>query len=120
MHKKISSFFNSPLSLLFFGFLGTTVFGSFINSEYHEKAWKSNAKFEMFKEQLQEAKDLEQKILTISNERYTLLERVHIRLASNQLEEARIVWKEYYKIVKIWNNGVKQIKIDSHYYLATR
>ncbi len=107
MLTKIANFLNSPLSLLIFGFLGTTVLGGYMNNAYHEQSWKSKARFEVFKEHLSESKKFEKELLLLSSKRFALLERVHFELASDRLKSARQVWKEYFVVVKEWNHAVK-------------
>lgn len=105
--KSLFDLINSPFSLLVAGFLFTTLVGSYINLSFHEKSWKSKARFEIFKERLKEASEAQNSILSLSNKRIFLLRRVHYELTENRLQSAREIWKEYFSVVKKWNNNVK-------------
>ena len=98
---------NSPLALLLAGFLLTTVVGTYINNAFHEESWRSQARFEIFKERLKEATEAQSSIIVLSNRRIVLLERILGELGANRLQSARDIWKEYFKIVRQWNNNVK-------------
>jgi len=105
--KSLYDLLNSPLSLLVAGFLLTTLVGSYINNAFHEGSWKSKARFEIFKERLKEASEAQDSIIVLSNKRIALLERIYSELEENRLQSAREIWKEYFHIVKEWNNNVK-------------
>ena len=105
--KSLFDLINSPFSLLVAGFLFTTLVGSYINLSFHEKSWKSKAKFEIFKERLKEAGEAQNSILSLSNKRVFLLRRIHFELTENGLQSAREIWREYFSVVTEWNNNVK-------------
>lgn len=107
MKKPLFEYLNSPFSLLIAGFLLTTLVGSYINYAFHAESWKSKARFEIFKERLKEASEAQSSIIVLSNRRITLLGRIHSELQENRLQSAREIWKEYFQIVKEWNNNVK-------------
>lgn len=107
MKKPLYDYLNSPLSLLVFGFVLTTLVGTFINQSFHTEAWKSKARFEIFKERLKEATEAQSSIIVLSNRRITMLERMYSQLQDNRLQVARDIWKEYFQIVREWNNNVK-------------
>lgn len=73
--KSLFDLLNSPLSLLAAGFLLTTLVGSYINNAFHEEAWKSKAKFEIFKERLKEAGETQDSIIALSNKRIFLFRK---------------------------------------------
>lgn len=106
-NKTLYQWLNSPLSLLIAGFLLTTIVGSYINNAYHNESWRSKARFEIFRERLKEASEAQSSIIVMSNKRIVLLERIVSELGSGRLQSARDIWKEYYKVVKQWNNNVK-------------
>lgn len=109
--KSIFDLLNSPFSLLVVGFLLTTLVGSYINNAFHEGSWKSKAKFEIFKERLKEAGEVQDSIIVLSNKRIVLLGRIYSELKENRLQSARKIWKEYFNSVAIeWNNNVKSNK----------
>ena len=108
--KTLFEKLNSPISLLAMGFLLTTLAGSYINNSYHEKSWRSKARFEIFKERLKEASETQDSILSLSNRRIFLLRRVYFELLENRLQSARDIWKEYFKVTQEWNNDVKTNK----------
>ena len=107
MKKPLFDYLNSPFSLLITGFLLTTLVGSYINYAFHAESWKSKARFEIFKERLKEASEAQSSIIVLSSKRITLLGRIHSELQENRLQSAREIWKEYFQIVKEWNNNVK-------------
>jgi hypothetical protein len=107
MKKTLFDYLNSPFSLLIAGFLLTTLVGSYINHAFHTESWKSEARFEIFKERLKEASETQSGIIVLANKRITLLRRIHTELQENRLRSARKIWKEYYQIVTEWNNNVK-------------
>ncbi len=106
--KSLFDLINSPFSLLVAGFLFTTLVGSYINLSFHEKSWKSKARFEIFKERLKEASETQDSILPLSNKRIFLLRRIYFELNEDRLQSARAIWKnEYFPLVNEWNNNVK-------------
>jgi hypothetical protein len=107
MKKPLFDYLNSPFSLLIAGFLLTTLVGSYINHAFHAESWKSEARFEIFKERLKEASETQSSIIVLSNKRITLLTRIYSELDESRLQSAREIWKEYYQIVTEWNDTVK-------------
>ena len=107
MKKTLFDYLNSPFSLLIAGFLLTTLVGSYINHAFHAESWKSEARFEIFKERLKEASETQSSIIVLSNKRITLLTRIYSELDESRLQSAREIWKEYYQIVTEWNDTVK-------------
>lgn len=107
MKKPLFELLNSPFSLLIAGFLLTTLVGSYINHAFHAESWKSKARFEIFKERLKEASEAQSSIIVLSSKRIVLLGRIRSELQENRLQSAREIWKEYFQIVKQWNNSVK-------------
>ena len=105
--KSLFEIINSPFSLLAAGFLFTTLVGSYINNSFHEKSWQNQARFEIFKERLKEARGAQQSILALSNKRIFLLRRIYSELSENRLQSAREIWKDYFSVVNEWNNTVK-------------
>ena len=104
--KSLFEIINSPFSLLTAGFLFTTLVGSYINNSFHEKSWQNQARFEIFKERLKEARGAQQSILALSNKRIFLLRRIYSELSEDRLQSAREIWKEYFSVVDEWNNTV--------------
>ncbi len=104
--KSLFELLNSPFSLLIAGFLFTTLVGSYINNSFHEKSWQSKARFEIFKERLKEAREVQQEILSLSNKRIFLLRRIYSELSGDRLRSARAIWKTYFPVVNEWNNTV--------------
>ena len=107
MKKPLFDYLNSPFSLLIAGFLLTTLVGSYINHAFHAESWKSKARFEIFKERLNEAHQAQSNTIVLSNKRITFLRRIHTELQKNRLQSAREIWNDYYPIVTEWNNNVK-------------
>ena len=105
--KSLFDIINSPFLLLVAGFLFTTLVGSYINNSFHEKSWKSKARFEIFKERFKEDSEAQNSILSLSNKRIFLLRRIYFELTENRLQSARKIWKEYFSVVNEWNNNVK-------------
>jgi hypothetical protein len=105
--KSPLAWLNSPFSLLLSGFLLTTLAGSYINNAFHAESWKSKARFEIFKERLQEASDTQTTIIVMANMRIILLNEIYSELGRNRLESAREKWKKYFENVKAWNTNVK-------------
>ncbi|MGA1865129.1 MAG: hypothetical protein ACMUHX_08710 [bacterium] len=97
---------NTPFVLILAGFLFTTVAGTIINHFYHEKSWKSKARFEIFKEKFQEARETQENLLSLANQRIFFLRRIYFELSDDRLQSARDLWKEYFIIVKNWNDQV--------------
>ena len=84
--KSIIALLNSPFSLLVLGFVLTTIVGSYINNSFHTESWKSKARFEIFKERLQEASDAQTTIIVMANMRIILLSEIYVDLGSKRLD----------------------------------
>jgi len=108
--NKSASFWNSPISLMVIGFLLTTVAGSYVSSVFHEHSWKSKAKFEVFKEHLKDAMQVEEQIIAFSNERIFYLRRINDALKIHDLQKALDIKAQYSKVVQKWNIEVKSNK----------
>lgn len=81
-----------------------------ISHSFNEDSWKSKAKFEIFKGRLTQAIEFQNEILSISNKRVFYLRRINTELREQRLQEARDIWKLYFKVVTTWNNNVKSNK----------
>jgi hypothetical protein len=101
--SAIYEFLESKTGFLIFGFLVTTVAGSFLNNEIQEKKSINDRAFELHRIRLTEAKALQQKILENSNSRSFYLHQVLAQLENPDEFERDAV-------SKFWDTNVEPTK----------
>ena len=107
MFSKIWTFFNSQIFLLILGFILTGIVGHYLTSKYQEKSWERDRKYEVFKQEIEEAKKtLEEVNLHISSRTYSL-QKVHWELESHDLQGAKREYKKYIEVKDDWNKKIR-------------
>lgn len=107
MISKIWNFLNSQFILLLGGFLLTGVVGHYLTINYQNASWEKDKKYEVFKQEIEEAKKvLEEVNLHISSRTYSL-QKVHWKLESRDLEGAEVEYASYIMVKDSWNKKIR-------------
>lgn len=107
MLSKIWNFLNSQLVLLLVGFVLTGVVGHYLTTTYQDASWERDKKYEVFKQEIEEAKkSLEEVNLHISSRTYSL-QKVHWELESHDLNGAEKQYENYIKVKDSWNKKIR-------------
>ncbi len=107
MKNKIWSFLNSQFSLLIVGSLLTGAVGHYLMANYQDSSWERDKKYEVFKQEIEEAKKvLEEVNLHISSRTYNL-QKVHWELESRDLIGAELQYTSYLEIKDSWNKKIR-------------
>jgi len=105
--KKNSTFWNQPLVLEIIGFILTIIVGSWLTYYFNQISWKNKTNFEIHKETLKEAIQVEEDILSSAKKRIYNLNRINTKLENNRLSDVKKIWDKYYKTVEEWNINIK-------------
>ncbi|QUX92503.1 hypothetical protein CYL31_14325 [Marinomonas sp. A3A] len=107
MASKFWTFLNSQIFLLVVGFLLTGMVGHYLTTKYQDASWERDRKYEVFKQEIEEAKKtLEEVNLHISDRTYSL-QKVHWKLESRDLDGAVVEYGKYIDIKDNWNKKIR-------------
>jgi len=116
--SKTWAFLNSNIFLLIFGFVLTTILGTFLSDRLQTKAWerqssmekerqdyewKREKKFELLRRKLDEGQSTLEEISDLINIRFYRLQNTYINIAQGNISAANASWKAYFKTVEEWN-----------------
>ena len=94
---------NSKFGLLVTGFVLTGLIGSFLSYQFQNISWKRQARFEIAKRQLEQAKSSIDETLLQAGKRFYAMQKVFWTLENSKSDIADQRWNEYYKIKDEWN-----------------
>lgn len=84
--------------------------GQYLTKKYQDASWERDRKYEVFKQEIEEAKKtLEEVNFHISARAYSL-QKVHWRLESRDLVGAEAEYKKYIEIKDNWNKKVRMYR----------
>ncbi|MCP4653639.1 MAG: hypothetical protein GY858_09715 [Candidatus Omnitrophica bacterium] len=93
--------------MLIIGFFLTGVVGHYLTIIYQDVSWERDKKYEVFKQEIEEAKRaLEEVNLHISSRTYKL-QKTHWALENGDLSNANKEYKQYVEEKDLWNQKVR-------------
>ena len=105
--EKLWKFLNSQFGLIILGFICTGFVGHLLTVSFQNSAWERDRRYEVFKQEIEEAKKvLEDVNLHISSRTYQL-QKVHWKLESGDITGANVEYEEYTKIKDSWNKKIR-------------
>ncbi len=107
MLSNVWRFLNSQFFLLLSGFFLTGIVGHYLTVNYQNSSWERDKKYEVFKQEIDEAKKtLEEVNLHISSRTYSL-QKVHWELESRDIIGAEYEYAKYVEIKDNWNRKIR-------------
>lgn len=94
---------NSKSGLFVTGFVLTGLIGSFLSYQFQNISWKRQARFEIAKRQIEQAKSSIDETLLPAGKGFYAMQKVFWTLENSQSDIADQRWNEYYKIKDEWN-----------------
>lgn len=107
MSSKIWSFLNSQFFVLILGFFLTGLVGHYLTINYQNAAWEKGKKYEVFKQEIDEAKKTLEEVNSHISSRTYLLQKVHWELESNDPEGAVKQYRKYVAVKDTWNQKIR-------------
>jgi len=107
MKFDLCVFLNSKIVLLIIGFLLTGVLGKHLTEGYQDALWERDKKYEVFKQEVEEAKKSLDEVNFHISSRIHGLQKVHWELENNDLNGAENQYKRYIEIKDSWNKKIR-------------
>lgn len=102
--KKLWLLLNSNFFLLLFGFILTTIVGTYLNYSFQKSSWEREKRFKILSYNLDEGTKYIEKLSNLMNRRFLGLQRVLWLLQVGDKKKVQEIWDEYYVSVIEWNH----------------
>jgi hypothetical protein len=106
----MSSFLNSPLGLLFVGFLLTSVIGAALSAWLQQRNWKRQSQLALFQKRYDEGVKFLDELSDLIGKRYFAMQKLIWALRDREAYDLDKVTTEYYECVKEWNGRLRTMR----------